>query len=182
MPLLLLAYWSFDAFPKSHLCSFQPNIPFFLLGKNTKKKNLAFHFFSSFQETTLYVTLEPCPMCAGAILQARIDTLVWGAPNKLLGADGSWIRLFPNGGEGGSGSELTDKTQAPAHPFHPKMTIRRGVLASECSDAMQQFFQLRRKQKEKKPDMPAPPSCLPISNHPSKFMTKMHGIFHMFCL
>lgn len=44
------------------------------------------------QETTLYVTLEPCPMCAGAILQARIDTVVWGAPNKLLGADGSWIR------------------------------------------------------------------------------------------
>ena len=45
-----------------------------------------------FQGTTLYVTLEPCPMCAGAILQARIDTIVWGAPNKLLGADGSWIR------------------------------------------------------------------------------------------
>lgn len=45
-----------------------------------------------FQETTLYVTLEPCPMCAGAILQARIDTVVWGAPNKLLGADGSWVR------------------------------------------------------------------------------------------
>lgn len=31
-------------------------------------------------------------MCAGAILQARVDTLVWGAPNKLLGADGSWVR------------------------------------------------------------------------------------------
>lgn len=44
------------------------------------------------QETTLYVTLEPCAMCAGAILQARIDTVVWGAPNKLLGADGSWVR------------------------------------------------------------------------------------------
>ncbi|KAK4790112.1 hypothetical protein SAY86_017416 [Trapa natans] len=43
-------------------------------------------------DSTLYVTLEPCAMCAGAILQARIDTLVWGAPNKLLGADGSWIR------------------------------------------------------------------------------------------
>ncbi|CAH2041708.1 unnamed protein product, partial [Thlaspi arvense] len=39
-------------------------------------------------ETTLYITLEPCPMCAGAILQARIDAVVWGAPNKLLGADG----------------------------------------------------------------------------------------------
>lgn len=38
------------------------------------------------------MTLEPCAMCAGAILQARIDTLVWGAPNKLLGADGSWVR------------------------------------------------------------------------------------------
>ncbi|KAL6566415.1 hypothetical protein OROGR_002030 [Orobanche gracilis] len=33
-------------------------------------------------------------MCAGAILQARIDTVVWGAPNKLLGADGGWIRGF----------------------------------------------------------------------------------------
>ncbi len=50
------------------------------------------YWFVDFQEATLYVTLEPCPMCAGAILQARIDTLVWGAPNKLLGADGSWIR------------------------------------------------------------------------------------------
>jgi tRNA(Arg) A34 adenosine deaminase TadA len=44
------------------------------------------------QDTTLYVTLEPCAMCAGAILQARVDTVVWGAPNKLLGADGSWVR------------------------------------------------------------------------------------------
>jgi len=35
-------------------------------------------------------------MCAGAILQARVDTVVWGAPNKLLGADGSWIRYAAN--------------------------------------------------------------------------------------
>lgn len=49
-------------------------------------------FFSFPQDATLYVTLEPCPMCAGAILQARVSTLVWGAPNKLLGADGSWVR------------------------------------------------------------------------------------------
>ncbi|GJP44133.1 hypothetical protein CLOM_g3532, partial [Closterium sp. NIES-68] len=47
------------------------------------------------QECTLYVTLEPCPMCAGAILQARVGRLVWGAPNPLLGADGSWVSLFP---------------------------------------------------------------------------------------
>ncbi|XWS23295.1 hypothetical protein CRYUN_Cryun29cG0109400 [Craigia yunnanensis] len=133
-------------------------------------------------DTTLYVTLEPCPMCAGAILQARIDTLVWGAPNKRLGADGSWIRLFPDE-KGGNGSELTDKPAAPIHPFHPKMTIRRGILASECADIMQQFFQLRRKNKEKKNKQPSSPSCLPITSHPSKIFNKMHDILHlMFCL
>ncbi|KAL0372562.1 UNVERIFIED_CONTAM: tRNA(adenine(34)) deaminase, chloroplastic [Sesamum calycinum] len=133
-------------------------------------------------ETTLYVTLEPCPMCAGAILQARIDTVVWGAPNKLLGADGSWIRLFPSG-DGGNDLEQTDKPAAPVHPFHPKIIIRRGVLAAECADAMQQFFKLRRK-KDKKPEAPSsPPTCLPISHRPSKFLAKMHDAFHlMFCL
>ncbi|KAG6396676.1 hypothetical protein SASPL_142831 [Salvia splendens] len=131
-------------------------------------------------ETTLYVTLEPCPMCAGAILQARIDTLVWGAPNKLLGADGSWIRLFP--GDGGNTSEPSEKPPAPAHPFHPKMSIRRGVLTSECADAMQQFFKRRRKQ-EKKADAPKPPSRLPILSRHSNFMAKMHDTFSlMFCL
>lgn len=44
------------------------------------------------QACTLYVTLEPCAMCAGAILQARVGRIVWGAPNTLLGADGSWVR------------------------------------------------------------------------------------------
>ncbi|VFQ66623.1 unnamed protein product [Cuscuta campestris] len=127
-------------------------------------------------ETTLYVTLEPCPMCAGAILQARIDTVVWGAPNKLLGADGSWIRLFPDG----DGQQSTDKPPAPVHPFHPKMNVRRGVLASECAESMQQFFQLRRK-KEKKPE--PPPPRLPISTHPNRFLAKIHDAFHlMFCL
>ncbi|XP_068333368.1 tRNA(adenine(34)) deaminase, chloroplastic-like [Pyrus communis] len=134
-------------------------------------------------ETTLYVTLEPCPMCAGAILQARVDTVVWGAPNKLLGADGSWIRLFPDGGEGNS-SEHSDKPAPPVHPFHPNMTIRRGVLASDCADIMQQFFQLRRRKKEKQADpAAAPPHLHRISLHPSKLITKMHRIFHiMFCL
>lgn len=136
--------------------------------------------------TTLYVTLEPCPMCAGAILQARVDTVVWGAPNKLLGADGSWIRLFPDGGDGGTSSDPTDKPPAPVHPFHPKITIRRGVLGAECADVMQQFFQRRRRTNNKKklPDTPpTPPSCLPISNHPSKILNRVQGAFHfMFCL
>ncbi|EPS62110.1 hypothetical protein M569_12681, partial [Genlisea aurea] len=124
-------------------------------------------------ETVLYVTLEPCPMCAGAILQARIDTVVWGAPNKLLGADGSWIRLFPNG-------DGTEPPPPPVHPFHPNISIRRGVLASECADAMQQFFKLRRKKKDvkKKPEEEPPhtSSCLPVvavQTRPPKFLSRM---------
>lgn len=132
-------------------------------------------------DTTLYVTLEPCAMCAGAILQARIDTVVWGAPNKLLGADGSWVRLFPGGAEAGSSSDLASQPAGPVHPFHPKITVRRGILATECADVMQQFFQLRRKN-NKKSESP-PTSSLPVSTHPSKFISKMHDIFHvMFCL
>lgn len=129
-------------------------------------------------DTTLYVTLEPCPMCAGAILQARVNTLVWGAPNKLLGADGSWIRLFP-GGEG-NGSEVSEKPPPPVHPFHPKMTIRRGVLESECAQTMQQFFQLRRKKKDKDSEPPAPTGH--HHHHPSKLLNKMHQILPFFCL
>ncbi|XP_010532418.1 PREDICTED: tRNA(adenine(34)) deaminase, chloroplastic [Tarenaya hassleriana] len=135
-------------------------------------------------DTTLYVTLEPCPMCAGAILQARVKTLVWGAPNKLLGADGSWIRLFP-GGEGNDGS---DKPAAPVHPFHPKMTIRRGVLESECTESMQQFFQLRRKKTtdnkttDKNSDLPAVHHHHHHHHHPSKLLNKMHQILPFFCI
>lgn len=47
------------------------------------------------REATLYVTLEPCAMCAGAILLARVGTVVYGARSTLLGADGSWASLFP---------------------------------------------------------------------------------------
>lgn len=90
-------------------------------------------------------------------------------------------RLFPDG-QGGNESQLSDKPAAPVHPFHPKMKIRRGVMASECAGIMQQFFQLRRRKEEKKEEPPPPPSCLPVSHHPSKLFTKMHDIFHVFCL
>ncbi|KAI3730543.1 hypothetical protein L1987_61714 [Smallanthus sonchifolius] len=120
-------------------------------------------------DTTLYVTLEPCPMCAGAILQARIHTVVWGAPNKLLGADGSWIRLFCDGDGGGSPTP-TDMLPAPTHPFHPNLAVRRGVLAAECGEVMQHFFQLRRKKKSE----PQPPSSISVSHqhhHHSNFLS-----------
>ncbi|CAK8537307.1 unnamed protein product [Lathyrus sativus] len=119
-------------------------------------------------------------MYAGVILQERVEIVVWGAPNKLLGADGSWIRFFPDGGE--NVSEARYISLALVHPFHPKMKIRRGVLATECTDVMHQFFQLRRT--TKKEEVPKEPSCLPVTHHhPTKLLNKIHDIFHvMFCL
>lgn len=87
----------------------------------------------------------------------------------------SFSSLFPGDEEGRNGS---DRPPGPVHPFHPKITIRRGILATECSDVMQQFFQLRRKHKKTESS-----HHLPISNHPSKFLSKLHHIFNfMFCL
>lgn len=74
-------------------------------------------------DTTIYVTLEPCPMCAGALLQARVGTLVFGAPNPLLGAAGSWIKLLPVGrgppGHCDSSFDGQGSIIGPRHTFHP---------------------------------------------------------------
>ncbi|MCO5586801.1 hypothetical protein L7F22_040743 [Adiantum nelumboides] len=75
----------------------------------------------------LYVTLEPCPMCAGALLQARVGAVVWGAQNSLLGADGSWVSLFPKHSLAvDSEEQLLDSEMSGApkkgglvHPFNP---------------------------------------------------------------
>ncbi|KAK1600972.1 hypothetical protein QYE76_027167 [Lolium multiflorum] len=134
-------------------------------------------------DTTLYVTLEPCAMCAGAILQARVDTVVWGAPNKLLGADGSWVRLFPGDAQTSTLDPANqNQTAGPVHPFHPKIMVRRGVLSTECSEIMQQFFQLRRKKKQR-PESPPRARLSGHHHHPIKFFTKMHHMFGTtFCL
>lgn len=90
---------------------------------------------------TLYVTLEPCVMCAGAILQARIDRIVYGANNSLLGGDGSWLQVLPrcscDGTEAG-------ETKTPTHPFHTDVRVSKGVLVDECADIMREFFRMRR--------------------------------------
>ncbi len=75
---------------------------------------------------TLYCTLEPCAMCAGALFLSRIDTLVWGAPDLRHGACGSWCNLWDR-----------------PHPIHP-VQIRKGVLAEESGSLMKKFFQERR--------------------------------------
>lgn len=80
-------------------------------------------------ETTLYVTIEPCTMCAGAMFLSRIPHLVWGAPDLRHGANGSWIDIF-------------DKK----HPMHT-IEVRKGVLQEYCSALLKDFFQIRRQEK-----------------------------------
>lgn len=75
---------------------------------------------------TLYSTLEPCSMCAGAMLLSRIDRLVWGAPDLRHGAGGSWIDLF-----------------AQKHPTHT-IGVKSGVLKEASAYLMQSFFAKRR--------------------------------------
>ena len=74
---------------------------------------------------TLYVTLEPCPMCAGAIINARIPTLVFGAREALSGSCGSVIDLF-----------------FERYGHHP--AVFAGVLEAECAALLRDFFRGRR--------------------------------------
>jgi tRNA(adenine34) deaminase len=82
-------------------------------------------------DTTLYCTIEPCSMCAGAMLLARVPTLVWGAPDVRHGANGSWVDLL-----------------CKSHPTHT-IALRTGVLADYSSTLLKQFFQKRREEKSK---------------------------------
>ena len=74
------------------------------------------------REATLYVTLEPCPMCAGAIVLARIARLVYGASDPKTGAASSILNI----------------TDHPALNHHPK--IHAGLMEAECSALLQEFF------------------------------------------
>ena len=76
--------------------------------------------------TTLYVTLEPCPMCAGALVQARVARLVFGAADPRTGACGSVIDL------------PRDKR------WNHRIEVVGGVLAGECAELLQSFFAARR--------------------------------------
>jgi tRNA(adenine34) deaminase len=75
---------------------------------------------------TLYCTLEPCPMCAGAMIQARLPRLVYGAKDTRFGADGSIVDVLR------------------AEGFNHRVTITGGLLEDEAAALLQQFFQLLR--------------------------------------
>lgn len=77
-------------------------------------------------DMTLYVTLEPCPMCAGAILAARIPRVVYGAKDATAGAMGSVLNL-------------------PRYPLGARPEVVSGVLADESRALLQSFFRSRRK-------------------------------------
>lgn len=86
------------------------------------------------EETTLYVTLEPCPMCAGAILQSRVPHVVYGARDLKAGCVDSLYRL------------LNDSR------FNHECDVTEGVLADECGQLLTDFFRAirERKRAEKK--------------------------------
>ncbi len=85
------------------------------------------------EECTLYVTLEPCPMCAGAILQSRIPTVVFGAYDPKAGCTGSLMNL------------LDDER------FNHQSEVIPEVLHERCSTMLTSFFrQLRQKKKQNK--------------------------------
>ncbi|WP_152602391.1 tRNA adenosine(34) deaminase TadA [Planococcus sp. CAU13] len=86
------------------------------------------------ENTILYVTLEPCPMCAGAILQSRIPRVVYGARDPKAGCVDSLYRL------------LNDER------FNHECEVKENVLADECGGLLTQFFRnLRDKKKKRKP-------------------------------
>ena len=71
---------------------------------------------------TLYVTLEPCQMCSGAIIQARIDRVVMGSMNPKAGCGGSLLNILEN------------------ESFNHQAEVTRGVLDEECSEILTRFF------------------------------------------
>ena len=75
---------------------------------------------------TLYVTLEPCPMCAGAIINSRIDRVVYGVSDALAGCCGSVMNFN-------------------AYPFSHAFEVTPDICADECRAILQEFFEKRRK-------------------------------------
>ena len=84
------------------------------------------------EDCTMYVTLEPCQMCAGAIVQSRLNKIVIGSMNPKAGCAGSVINLLQ------------------MSQFNHQVEIQKGVLQEECSQLLTDFFKELRKNKKKK--------------------------------
>lgn len=86
------------------------------------------------EECTMYITLEPCQMCAGAIVQARIPRVVIGSMNPKAGCGGSILNLL----------EMKE--------FNHQVDVTRGVLEEECSQMLSAFFRSLREKKKREKD------------------------------
>ena len=84
------------------------------------------------EDCTMYITLEPCQMCAGAIVQARMGRVVIGAMNPKAGCAGSVLNLLEMPG------------------VNHQVQVERGVLEEECSTMLSDFFRMLRKKKPKR--------------------------------
>ena len=82
------------------------------------------------EDCTMYITLEPCQMCAGAIVQARVKRVVIGSMNPKAGCGGSILNLLQ------------------MEQFNHQVEVERGVLEEECSTMMSQFFKELREEKK----------------------------------
>lgn len=76
--------------------------------------------------TTMFTTIEPCVMCAGALVNARVERLVYGAADERFGAAETLFRLCDN------------------EKLNHRLTVKSGVLADECRRLMQDFFKAKR--------------------------------------
>ena len=83
------------------------------------------------QDCEMYVTLEPCSMCAGAMIQARLKKVYIGTMDSKTGACGSVLNLLED------------------YPFNHHVEIEKGILQEECERILQDFFQILRKKKRK---------------------------------
>ena len=79
---------------------------------------------------TLYVTLEPCAMCAGAAINARVERVVYGASDLRFGALGSLLNIAEVG-------------------LNHKLSVESGVMAEECRNILSEYFRRKRKKKDK---------------------------------
>ena len=87
------------------------------------------------EDCDIYITLEPCPMCAGAIVQARIPRVIIGAMNPKAGCAGSVVNLLDMAG------------------FNHQCEVVRGIMEEECSEMLSTFFkELREEVKTRNPD------------------------------
>jgi len=103
----------------------------------------AFNFLGSkyLPEASIYITVEPCLMCAGALYWSKIGRIIYGADDDKNGyRRGIHMPLSANPSQ-----EDTPNVNTPAWPFHPKTTLTKGILKEECATLMQDFFRERRR-------------------------------------